>query len=185
MKNIIEILKSQNITLTDDQVTEIEKAVKENYRTLNDYENQKKKLELAETKANDIQSAFDEFKKGFEGVNVEDLKGKVDTLSTTLETQKAEYEKQIKTMELESTLKEVATSLGCVDFDLAKTQLKYDELLTSKNQKDDVTTAFNALKEAKPILFGTNEPKPEKKVGVIGGNDGGETKPAPKFKEFF
>lgn len=183
MKNILEILKDNSIELTEEQSTAIEKSVKENYKALADYDNQKKKLELAEQKVKDTQTAFDEFKKGFEGVDVKELKGKVDTLNSTIETQKADYEKRIKTMELDGILKEVSSTMGCVDYDLAKTQIDYDKLLESKNQKEDVQAMFTSLKETKPILFEAKQ-EPTGKSGVIGGNgnDGGEHH--AQFKSF-
>lgn len=153
MKNILEILKDNSVELSDEQTKNIEKEVKENYKTIVDYENQKEKLDLAKKSADDTQKAFDDFKKGFEGVDVEELKKKVGTLEQTLSTQKEESDKKIKVLELDSILKSVSKEQNCIDFDLAKTQLNYEELLNSKNQKEDAEKAFSSLKESKPHLF--------------------------------
>lgn len=162
MKNILEILSENSVTLTDEQKTAIESAVKENYKTVADYDKQSKKLELAEQKAKDTENAFNDFKKDFDGVDVKELQGKVTTLTDTVANTKKEYEAKIKKMELDSTLESLAKAHKCVDFDLAKTQLDYDKLLESKNQKEDAEAMFNALKESKPLLF-EKEVKKEKR----------------------
>ena len=63
MKNILEILKSQNIELTDEQSKAIEKEIAENYKTIADYQKQKDKLDVANTQLKDTRDAFEEFKK--------------------------------------------------------------------------------------------------------------------------
>lgn len=169
MKNITEILKTLNIELTEDQVKALETEIKANYKTIADYDNQKKKLEVAEQNSKDIQNAFDEFKKGFEGVNVEELKEKVGTLTETLNTTKADYEKKIKTMELDNVLSSLAKEMGCKDYDLAKTQFDYEKLLNSNNQTEEAKAMFTSLKESKPILFDSEEKGGNtQKGGIIG-----------------
>lgn len=60
---------------------------------------------------------------------------------------------------MSALLKSKADEFGCVDFELAKSQLNIDELLESKDQSNDIEKAFNVLKESKPILL-----KREKKI---------------------
>lgn len=179
MKNILEILKGLNIELTDEQQKAVEKEVKENYKTIADYDNQKEKLELAEQQAKDTKKLFEDFKKDFDGVDVKELKGKVETLTNDLATQKSDYEKKIKNIELDSLLNGVSKDKKCIDFEMAKTQLNYEDLLKSSNQKEDAEKAFEELKKTKPYLFEV-ETKPTKKKGFIPSsnhNDEGETKP--------
>ena len=178
MKNILEILKSLNVELTDEQKKSVEKEVNENYKTINDYDNQKKKLELAEQKEKDAKQALDDLKKDLDGIDVKDLKQKVDDFDVKMKDQKKIYETKIRKMELDGILKEVSSSLGCVDYDLAKTQIDYDKLLESKNQKDDAKDLFESLKKSKPILF--EQKKQTKKRDILpNGEDGGEGKQKP------
>lgn len=153
MKNISEILKGLGIELTDEQLKNVVKEVGENYKTINDYDNQKKKLETAEENVKSVQTAFDNFKKDFDGVDVKELKGKVDSLQSTLDTTKQDYENKIARMNLDSVIQEIATSKNCIDLELAKTQIDYEAIMGSKQQKEDIGKFFDDLKTAKPILF--------------------------------
>ena len=172
MKNILEILKSQNIELTDEQTKAIEKEVAENYKTIADYDKQKAKLELANEQLNETKTAFDDFKKGYEGVDVDELKGKVDTLTQQLADKDTDYQKKLGTIELNNKLKDGLRDNGCIDLDLAMTQFNIEELLASKNQDKEIETALNGLKENKKMLFQEKEPQP--KCGInIGGGTGG------------
>ena len=74
MKNIIEILKESNIELTKEQEESITKLVNDNYKTIAEFDKQKEKLSLAENNAKEIQTKFDNFKKSYDGVDVEELK---------------------------------------------------------------------------------------------------------------
>lgn len=172
MKNIIEILKSQNIELNDEQTKAIEKEVAENYKTIADYDKQKAKLELANEQLNETKTAFDDFKKGYEGVDVDELKGKVDTLTQQLADKDTDYQKKLGTIELNNKLKDGLRDNGCIDLELAMTQFDIEELLASKNQDKDIETALNGLKENKKMLFQEQEPKPIGGINIGGGTGG-------------
>ena len=66
MKNIEQILKDAGLELTDEQKTAVNKEVGENYKTIEDYKKQVKKLETAESER-------------------DSYKGKLETANTTLE----------------------------------------------------------------------------------------------------
>lgn len=172
MKNIIEILKSQNIELNDEQSKAIEKEVSENYKTIADYQKQKDKLDVANTQLKDTRDAFEEFKKDFDGVDVKDLKGKVDTLTQQLADKDTDYQKKLGTIELNNKLKDGLRDNGCIDLELAMTQFDIEELLASKNQDKDIETALNGLKENKKMLFQSQEPKPKGGINIGGGTGG-------------
>lgn len=170
MKNIEQILQEIGVELTDDQKKTLNKEVNENYRTINDYNNQKQKLETAEKSAKDNEKAYSDFMAELEKLEVKDvegLKAKFDELQKTISSQKSEYEKQIKTLELETVLKAKADEFKCKDYDLAKSQIDIDALLESKNQSADIDKAFNAIKESKPILFEEEKQDNGKVVNII------------------
>lgn len=171
MKNIIEILKESNIELTKEQEDSITKLVNDNYKTIAEFDKQKDKLSLAENNAKEIQTKFDNFKKSYDGVDVEELKNKINTLTNDIDTQKTNYEAQISKMNLDSVLSAKAKEYGCKDFDLAKSQFNYDDLLNSKDQTNDIDKAFKTLKENKPILF-EEEQKGSTATGNIVGSSG-------------
>ncbi len=174
MKNIIEILKESNIELTKEQEESVTKLVNDNYKTIAEFEKQKEKLSLAENNAKDIQTKFDDFKKNYDGVDVEELRKKINTLTNDIDTQKTTYETQISKMNLDSVLSAKAKEYGCKDFDLAKSQFNYDDLLNSKDQTNDIDKAFKTLKENKPILFEEKQNEPALKGNIIAKSGQGE-----------
>lgn len=174
MKNIIEILKESNIELTKEQEDSITKLVNDNYKTIAEFDKQKEKLSLAENNAKEIQTKFDNFKKSYDGVDVEELRNKINTLTNDIDTQKTSYETQISKMNLDSVLSAKAKEYGCKDFDLAKSQFNYDDLLNSKDQTNDIDKAFKSLKENKPILFDEEQNKPTATGNIVGSSGQGE-----------
>ena len=174
MKNIIEILKESNIELTKEQEESITNLVNDNYKTIAEFDKQKEKLSLAEGNAKDIQTKFDKFKESYEGVDVEELRKKINTLTNDIDTQKTNYETQISKMNLDSVLSAKAKEYGCKDFDLAKSQFNYDDLLKSKDQTNDIDKAFKTLKENKPILFEKEQNEPTAKGNIVGSSGQGE-----------
>lgn len=174
MKNIIEILKESNIELTKEQEDSITKLVNDNYKTIAEFDKKKEKLSLAENNAKEIQTKFDNFKKSYDGVDVEELKNKINTLTNDIDTQKTNYETQISKMNLDSVLSAKAKEYGCKDFELAKSQFNYDDLLNSKDQTNDIDKAFKTLKENKPILFGEEQKGPTATGNIVGSSGQGE-----------
>ena len=174
MKNILDILKGQNVELTDEQKNAIENEVKANYKTIADYDKQKEKLDLANSQLKETKDAFEEFKKGYECVDVEELKGKVDTLTQQLADKDTDYQTKLGSLELKGKLKDALREKGCIDLDLAMTQLNIEELLASKNQDKDLETSISNLVENKKMLFQQEEPKPKGGIN-LGGSTGGNS----------
>lgn len=89
--------------------------------------------------------------KAFEGVDVNELKGKVSTLEKSLETAKVEHAKELEDISFNSILDAATTNSR--DPKLVKAALDLDTLRQSKNQKEDITAAVQKLAEDKPFLF--------------------------------
>lgn len=171
MKNILKILEELNIELTDKQKTELDKEVKENYKTVTDYDNQVNKLNTANSALQTVKEEFDNFKKNYDGVDVEEMKNKITDLENSISAKTQEYETKLKTIELNSVIEKKYKELGGIDYDLAKALFNTDELMASNNQTEDVIKAVNKLKEDKPILFQKEDPTPQKKGQIIGGSN--------------
>ncbi len=76
MQNIEQILKGAGVEVSEEQLKTINAAVTDNYRTINDYNNQVKKTEKAEGERDNLQKQYDDAQetiKGFDGVDVEKL----------------------------------------------------------------------------------------------------------------
>ena len=82
--------------------------------------------------------------KSFEGVNVQDLQGKVIKLTADLAAKDAEYQKQIADRDFNDLLE--TTAEGYKPRDLEK-------LKASKNQEADIKTALEAVKKDNAYLF--------------------------------
>ena len=95
-------------------------------------------------------------------------------MTNDIDTQKTTYETQISKMNLDSVLSAKAKEYGCKDFELAKSQFNYDDLLNSKDQTNDIDKAFKTLKENKPILFGEKQNEPSVKGNIVGSSGQGD-----------
>lgn len=111
--------------------------------------------------------------KSFEGIDVNELQRKVSSLTTDLNTQKANYEKQIADMEFHASLDEAIRAAGGRSVKAVKAELDLEKIRESKNQKEDLETALAKCKEDNGFLFGSDEPFDNPIVGKSGGSGGG------------
>lgn len=169
MKNIQEILKSIGVEIPEDKKEDFEKAFNENYKTVNELEK--------------VKSARDNFKsqlgtateqlKAFEGVDVEELQGKIKKLNEQLDTQQKDFEKQLADRDFFDDLdKEIAKRnpknpkavRGLIDAD------KLEELKSSKNRSEDMKAVLDGIQEENDYMFGSTEPRDN---GKFTGKSGG------------
>lgn len=183
MKNIIEILKSQNIELNEEQTKAIEKEVSENYKTIADYQKQKDKLDVANNQLKETKEAFDTFKKDFDGVDVKEMKTKIDTLTQDLANKESESQTKLNDLEMRYKAKDQLRDRNCIDIDLAMTQIDFVELAKSSNQDKDLESCINNIVENKKMLFQQEEPKPIGGINVGGGTGGAGGEEPKSLKE--
>ena len=70
MKNIIQIIKDAGLEITDEQKKTIEDAVKENYKSVSDYDKQTRKVETLTQERDKFKTQYETAKEtldGFEG----------------------------------------------------------------------------------------------------------------------
>ena len=153
MKNIETILKEAGLEVTAEQLAAIDKEVKENYKTVTDYDKQKDKLTAAEDK--------------------------VKTLTESLDKQIADKDKdyaaKLADRDFDDIVREAITEAKGKNAKAIKALLDVETLKASKNQKADVEKAIKALTEAEDskMLFGEDQPAPVGKIGAIGKVTGG------------
>ena len=99
MKNIHDILAAYELAILEDKKAEFDKAVADNYRTVNDYDKQGEKLKLAEGKVKTTEEAL----KAFEGVDVDKLTGEIETLRNDLKTKDTEYQGKLADMTFDAS----------------------------------------------------------------------------------
>ena len=154
MKNIYEILKSIGLEVPDDKKAEFDNAVLENYKTV--------------AEADKLRTARDNYKaqldtatqklEGFKDVNVEELKGKIETLTGDLASQKAAFEQQIADRDFDDLINGEIRSSKAKNVKAVRALLDVETLKTSKNQKNDIAAALQKTKEENGYLFESDEP---------------------------
>lgn len=151
-------MKKEDLTalgLTDEQIAGVQKLngldiaaeQKKAEKIIAERDNYKSQLETAQTAL-----------KEFEGVNVNDLKGKIETLTNELNQKETEYQNKIADMEFNSKLESAINSFGARNVKAVKALLDIDSLKSSKNQDADIKTALEACQKENDYLFGSNEP---------------------------
>ena len=91
--------------------------------------------------------------KSFEGVNVQELQGKVTQLTNDLAAKDAAYQKQIADRDFNDLLKNTAAEFKPRDLKAVMPFLDVEKLKGSKNQEADIKSALEAVKKDNAYLF--------------------------------
>lgn len=176
MKNIETILSEAGVELTEEQKKAVTDGVKENYKTIAEFEKQSAKIEGLEES---LETTKGELKK-FDGVDANELNNKIKELTEALEKQEQDHKDKIASMDFEALVKREIASIKGKNEKAIKALLDLDTIKSSKNQEKDLKSALEELtkQEDSKMLFGEAEPTPKGKVNPIGTvikEDGKET----------
>lgn len=165
MKNIEEIIREAGIEATAEQLTAITSAVKENYRTVADYDKQKEKLTASEDKVKTLTASLDKFK----DVDPEALSAEIARLKDDIAKKDADFAQQLSDRDFEDLIKGAIADAKGKNTKAIRALLDIDTLKASKNQKDDIAAAIKELTEAEDsaMLFGSAEPDEPGAVGKL------------------
>lgn len=152
MKNIEAILKELGIEIPEDKKADLNRLVGENYKTVNDWQNQKDKVADLTSQLKDAKEGL----KKFEGVDAAGLQDQISKLNKQLEDKDAEYQSKIADRDFNDLLNETITKHKGINPKAIKALLDMDALKGSKNQRADVDKAIADLTEAEDskMLFG-------------------------------
>lgn len=118
-----------------------------------DIGNAKKKLEAErDNYKSQLETAQTALKK-FDGVDVKDLQGKIETLNNDLKTKETEYQNKLADMEFNSVLDGAISKSGAKNAKAVKALLDLEALKSSKNQADDITKALETVKSENDFMF--------------------------------
>lgn len=131
----------------------IEKIMAENGA---DIERAKGDTEALKTQLNETQEKL----KGFEGVDVAELKGKITDLTNEIATNKADYEKRIADRDFNDLVKGIASKYKARDIKAVMPFLDVEALKSSKNQDKDIRAAFDGIVKEQSYLFESNKKVP-------------------------
>lgn len=104
MINIEEILKTNNVTVTDEQKAAINKAVSENYKTINEFEKRVSKLEAERDGYKEQLDTATETLKGFDGIKPEELQAEVEKYKKKAEEQEETFKKELEKRDFSDAL---------------------------------------------------------------------------------
>lgn len=164
MENIHAILEKYGVTVSEDKKADFDKAVAENYKTITEFG---KVTAARDNFKSQLDNATNSLKE-FEGVDVEDLKGKITSLTNDLNTQKTKYEQQLADLDFENALDLAITGKKGKSVKAVKALLDVDALKASKNQRDDIDAALEALKKDDGYLFDEDNNTPPPYAGGTG-----------------
>lgn len=164
MENIHAILDKYGVTVAEDKKADFDKAVAENYKTIAEFG---KVTAARDNFKSQLDNATNSLKE-FEGVDVEDLKGKITSLTNDLNTQKTKYEQQLADLDFENALDLAITGKKGKSVKAVKALLDVDSLKASKNQRDDIDAALEALKKDSGYLFEEENNTPPPYAGGTG-----------------
>lgn len=173
MKNIIEILKGIGIEVPEDKTADLNKELAENYKTVAEFDKVKQKLETERDGYKTQLDTAQEALKGFEGVDVAELNGKIKQLSDDLAKQDSDYKAKIADMEFMSVLDTAVAGSGARNAKAVKALLDMDALKASQNRDADIKTALETVKKENGYMFAD---APDITTSTRTGNMGGTGK---------
>lgn len=147
--------KLKELGLTEDQISEV---MKENGK---DIASEQKRLQAAELERDNYKGQLETAQtalKEFEGIDVKELQGKVQTLTADLAAKETEYQGRIADMQFTDLLKGEIQKRGGRNMKAVMGILDMEALKQSKDQSKDVAEALDAAMESDAYLFGSNEP---------------------------
>ena len=100
MENYEQILKGVGIEIPEDKKADLKKKMEENYSTKEDYDQAVKKRDAYKTSLEQVQGKLD----GFKDVDVDDLKGQIQKLTTDLAEEKKARAEDARKVEVEKTV---------------------------------------------------------------------------------
>ena len=111
--------------------------------------------------------------KKLEGVDVNELQGKITTLQNDLKDKEAEYQGKLADMTFDHALEKAITGAKGRNAKAIRALLDVDTLKSSKNQEADIKAALDGLKKDSGYLFDTGEKVPPYAGGTGTGGSGG------------
>lgn len=169
MQNIYDILGGIGLTVPEDKKADFDKAVNENYKTVAEVGKIEAKRDLYKSQLDETQAAL----KGYDGVNVEELRGKISTLEKTLADKETEHASMIADMEFNSDLQDAIRTSGAKNSKAVSALLDLNSLKASKNRSKDIADALEKIKSENDYLFEGEKQEPMPSFLGGSGNSGG------------
>lgn len=174
MKSIYDILKDVSVEIPEDKKTGFEKALFENYKTVEEVNRKASRITELEGQLNTAKESL----KTFEGVDVNDLKGQITKLTKDLDDKEKEWQGKVKDMEFDNNLDKAITGAKGRNAKAIKALLDIDALKASKNLDTDLKDALTNLKKESSYLFDDEKGPAPYSGGAGTGSKGSDRDPA-------
>lgn len=171
MKNIYDILNDFGLEVPEEKKADFDKAWKENYRTKADYDKVAGQRDEYKSSLDTVNAKLKEF----DGVDVAELKGRIETLQGDLKKKDDEYAAKEAERAFNDSLDKAITAAGGRNPKAIRGLLDLETLRGSKDQTEDIKKALEAVKESDAYLFRSDEPflNPIGPTNNSGGDNGG------------
>jgi len=170
MKNLFDILKEKGVELPEGFDKEsFEKEFHSNYKTVAELEKKDSRITELEGQLTEVNKSLE----GFKGVNIDDLNGKISTLTQSLADREAEYAAKVADMDFGYRLDGAIGKAKGKNAKAIKALLDVTALKESKNQDVDIQGAIDALKEENGYLFEDEQVPPPYAGGTGSGRSNG------------
>ena len=136
MKDLFTLLSEIDIVIPEDKKEAFNKSFLENYKTINDYNKQKEKLDSSEEKVKTLTESLDKFK----DVDPAALHQTIEDLRTQLSNKDAEVAQKLADRDFDDLLNTNIHTLKGKNVKAIKALLDVEALKQSKNQAEDIKT---------------------------------------------
>lgn len=153
MQNILEICKEFGLEIPADKQSDFNKKVAENYVTKAEHD---KKLNRAESDRDtwkEKAEAAEETLKGFDGKDFDTITKERDEWKKKAEDAEKEYSAKEAKREFDDILKEAIAEVKGKNEKAILANLDVEALMKSRNQREDIKKALEALKTAEDTSF--------------------------------
>lgn len=191
MKKLIETLRSLGIEVPEDKEKEVKAKLSEHYKNVGEVEKITNGLETDRDNWKQRAETAEETLKKFDGVNLETMRTELEGWKQKAETAQAEYDKKIAERDFEDILKTAISEAKGRNEKAIRANLDIETLMKSRNQREDVKKALDALKSAEDTAFMFVDEKQEQleaerakpfTLPSNGGNPQGKVSPSELMK---
>lgn len=149
MTDIKAILAKYGISVPEEHTAEFDKVFKENYKTVAEVA----KIEAARDNYKSQLTTAQDTLKTFEGVDVNELQGKISKLTADLAAKDSDFQAKIADMEFNALLDGQISSAKAKNVKAVKALLDVDALKKSQNRDADIKSALESIKTDNGYLF--------------------------------
>lgn len=153
MKKLIETLRSLGIEVPEDKEKEVKAKLSEHYKNVGEVDKITNGLETDRDNWKQRAETAEETLKKFDGVDLETMKTELEDWKQKAETAQAEYDKKIAERDFEDILKTAISEAKGRNEKAIRANLDIETLMKSRNQREDVKKALDALKSAEDTAF--------------------------------